>query len=219
MRKDDFRWWIARAKSTLQTVDVVRIDHFRGFAASWEVPGTDNTAENGRWVDVPGKALFVALKRSLGDLPVIAEELGVITPDVEELRHGFGFPGMRILQFAFGGDAANHDLPHNYVKNCVAYTGTHDNDTTVGGCLSQAGAGSTRDAEEISREHHYCLKYLNSGGGEIHWDFVRATWASVADTAIAPSGSDRDRNRGPDKSAGVYGRQLAMAIDRGIDYP
>ena len=93
---------------------------------------------------------------------------------------------MRILQFAFGGDAANHDLPHNYIKNCVAYTGTHDNDTTVGWYLSQAGAGSTRDAEEISREHDYCLKYLDSDGTEIHWDFVRSVWASVANTAIAP---------------------------------
>ncbi len=186
MRADSFGWWIARVHATLQTVDVVRIDHFRGFAASWEVPGADNTAENGRWVEVPGKDLFVALKHSLGDLPVIAEDLGVITPDVEELRDGFGFPGMRILQFAFGGDAANHDLPHNYVKNSVAYTGTHDNDTTVGWYLSQAGAGSTRDADEISREHDYSLKYLNSDGSEIHWDFVRAVWASVADTAIAP---------------------------------
>lgn len=186
MKADDFRWWIARVASTLQTVDVVRVDHFRGFAASWEVPGKDETAENGRWVDVPGKELFIALKRSLGDLAIIAEDLGVITPDVEELRDGFGYPGMRILQFAFGGDAQNHDLPHNYIKNCVAYTGTHDNDTTVGWYNSQAGAGSTRDAKEISREHDFCLKYLNSDGSEIHWDLIRAVWASVADTAIAP---------------------------------
>lgn len=186
MRKDGFHWWIARVAFTLKTVDVVRVDHFRGFAAAWEVPGGDRTAENGRWVDVPGKELFLALKRAIGDLPVIAEDLGVITPDVEELRDGFGFPGMRILQFAFGGDAKNHDLPHNYIKNCVAYTGTHDNDTTVGWWHSQAGAGSTRDEDEITREHDYCLKYLNTEGSEIHWDFIRAVWASVADTAIAP---------------------------------
>ena len=186
MRRDNFDWWISRVRSTLQTVDVVRVDHFRGFAASWEVPGTDKTAENGRWVDVPGKEFFAALQREFGDLPVIAEDLGVITPDVEELRDGSGFPGMRILQFAFGGDAKNHDLPHNYIKNCVAYTGTHDNDTTVGWFLSQAGAGSTRDAKEIRREHDYCLKYLGSDGAEIHWDFIRAVWASVADTAITP---------------------------------
>lgn len=186
MRRDEFRWWVARVHSTLQTVNVVRIDHFRGFAASWEVPGGDKTAENGRWVDVPGKELFTVLQTSLGELPVIAEDLGVITPDVEALRDGFGFPGMRILQFAFGGDADNNDLPHNYVKNCVAYTGTHDNDTTVGWFHSQAGAGSTRDETAISREHDYGLKYLASDGSEIHWDFIRAVWASVADTAIAP---------------------------------
>jgi 4-alpha-glucanotransferase len=184
MRADGFGWWIARVASTLRTVDVVRVDHFRGFAAAWEVPGSDRTAENGRWVDVPGKELFVALKRSLGDIAVFAEDLGVITPDVEELRDGFGFPGMRILQFAFGGDPRNHDLPHNYIRNCVAYTGTHDNDTTVGWFNSEAGAGSTRDASEIGREREYCLKYLRSDGSEIHWDFVRAVWASVADTAI-----------------------------------
>jgi len=186
MRRDDYRWWVARVHSTFQSVDVVRIDHFRGFAASWEVPGGDKTAENGRWVDVPGKELFTALRRSLGDLAIIAEDLGVITPDVEDLRDGFGYPGMRILQFAFGGDAKNHDLPHNYIKNCVAYTGTHDNDTTVGWFNSQAGAGSTRDTNDITREHDYCLKYLDSDGSEIHWDFIRAVWASVADTAITP---------------------------------
>jgi len=186
MRRDGFRWWIARMRSTLQAVDVVRVDHFRGFAASWEVPAKDKTAENGRWVDVPGKELFNTLKRSLGELPVIAEDLGVITPDVEELRDGFGFPGMRILQFAFGDDAKNHDLPHNYIKNCVAYTGTHDNDTTVGWWFSQPGAGSTRDQKDISREHDYCLEYLDSDGSEIHWDFIRAVWASTADIAITP---------------------------------
>ena len=186
MRRDGFSWWIARVAFTLKTVDVVRVDHFRGFAAAWEVPGGDKTAENGRWVDVPGKELFISLKRALGDLPVIAEDLGVITPDVEELRDGFGFPGMRILQFAFGGDAKNHDLPHNYIKNCVAYTGTHDNDTTVGWWHSQAGAGSTRDAAAIGREHDFCLKYLDTDGRNIHWDFIRAVWSSVADTAITP---------------------------------
>ena len=186
MRDDGFRWWIDRIEATLKTVDAVRIDHFRGFAAAWEVPGGDATAENGRWVDVPGKELFTALKNALGDLPFWAEDLGVITPDVEELRDGFKFPGMRILQFAFGGDPRNHDLPHNYINNCVAYTGTHDNDTTVGWWFSQAGAGSTRDASEISRERDFCMKYLHTDGAEIHWDFVRAVWSSVADTAIAP---------------------------------
>lgn len=187
MREDGFKWWVSRVKFTLKTVDILRIDHFRGFAASWEVPGGDKTAENGRWVNVPGKELFLALRRELGKLPILAEDLGVITPDVEELRDGFGFPGMRILQFAFGGDTENHDLPHNYIKNCVVYTGTHDNDTTVGWFNSEAGAGSTRDAEEIARERDYCLRYLNSDGEEIHWDFIRTVLASVADTAIVPA--------------------------------
>ena len=186
MRNDGFGWWIARVKHTLKTVDVVRIDHFRGFAAAWEVPGGDATAENGRWVDVPGNDLFRALRHELGELPFWAEDLGVITPDVEQLRDSFGLPGMRILQFAFGGDAKNHDLPHNYINNCVAYTGTHDNDTTVGWFKSQAGAGSTREASEISREQDFCLQYLNTDGHEINWDMIRAVWASVADTAIAP---------------------------------
>lgn len=186
MMSDGFKWWIERFRFTLKTVDIVRVDHFRGFAASWEVPGGDKTAENGRWVNVPGQQLFKTLGREFGDLPVMAEDLGVITPDVEELRDGFGFPGMRILQFAFGGDTDNLDLPHNYIRNCVVYTGTHDNDTTVGWFNSQAGAGSTRDVEEIGREHDFCLKYLNSDGEEIQWDFIRAVWGSVANTAMAP---------------------------------
>jgi 4-alpha-glucanotransferase len=186
MKLDGFRWWIERVRAAFKTLDMVRIDHFRGFAASWEVPGKDKTAENGRWVKVPGKELFIALQNALGELPVIAEDLGVITPDVEELRDSFGFPGMRILQFAFGGDTKNHDLPHNYIQNCAAYTGTHDNDTTVGWFNSKAGSGSTRDSAQIDKECEFCLEYLNSDGREIHWDFIRAVWASGADTALTP---------------------------------
>lgn len=186
MQKNDFRWWAARVHATLKLVDIVRVDHFRGFAAAWEVPGGDETAENGQWVNVPGKKLFETLKRVFGDLPFWAEDLGVITPDVEELRDYFGFPGMRILQFAFGGDAKSQDLPHNYIKNSVAYTGTHDNDTTIGWFSSKAGAGSTRDETQVKREREFCLKYLNSDGAEIHWDFIRAVWASVSNTTIAP---------------------------------
>lgn len=186
MRADGFRWWTARVSHTLQTVDVLRLDHFRGFAACWEVPGGDKTAERGAWVNAPGRELFGALQRNLGSLPILAEDLGVITPDVEALRDDFGFPGMRILQFAFGGDARNHDLPHNYIRNSVVYTGTHDNDTTVGWFDSAAGKGSTRDAAQVRREHDFCLRYLDSDGSEIHWDFIRAVLASVADTAIIP---------------------------------
>jgi 4-alpha-glucanotransferase len=166
--------------------DIIRIDHFRGFAASWEVPFGEKTAENGKWIDVPGRALFDALKKEFGELPIIAEDLGVITPDVEALRDNLGLPGMRVLQFAFGGDATDQHLPHNYVGNTVVYTGTHDSDTVVGWFNSKAGVGSTRDTAQIDKEREYCLKYLNSDGHEIHWDFIRAALASVADVAIVP---------------------------------
>ncbi|HKP36213.1 MAG TPA: 4-alpha-glucanotransferase [Pyrinomonadaceae bacterium] len=182
----DFRWWIERVRATLQTVDIARIDHFRGFAACWEIPGGDSTAERGRWVDVPGKELFTAIRKALGDLPIIAEDLGVITPDVEKLRDSFGFPGMRILQFGFSSDTTNIDLPHNYHRNVVVYTGTHDNDTAVGWFNSVAGAGSTRTPEQISAERNFCMRYLNTEGREVHWDFIRAVLSSVADTAVVP---------------------------------
>ncbi|MEK6285436.1 MAG: 4-alpha-glucanotransferase [Acidobacteriota bacterium] len=181
-----FRWWVDRLRATLQTVDILRIDHFRGFAACWEVPGEDKTAERGRWVEVPGRKLFTTLRNTFGELPIIAEDLGVITPDVEALRDDFGFPGMRVLQFAFRADSKTIDLPHNYIRNCVVYTGTHDNDTTVGWFKSRAGAGSTRTADEIQRERAYCLRYLNTDGHEIHWDLIRTAWASVANTAVTP---------------------------------
>jgi len=186
MRAGGFRWWIDRLRSTFETVDILRIDHFRGFSACWEVPGQDETAEHGQWVDVPGRELFTTLRKVLGDMPIIAEDLGVITPDVEALRDDFGFPGMRVLQFAFRGDSKTIDLPHNYIRNCVVYSGTHDNDTTVGWFNSKAGEGSTRSAAEIERERAYCLEYLNTDGREVHWDLIRAAWASVANTAVVP---------------------------------
>jgi 4-alpha-glucanotransferase len=186
MQADDFKWWIDRVRATLQTFDIARIDHFRGFAACWEIPGGDKTAERGRWVTAPGKELFTAIRNALGQVPIIAEDLGVITPDVEALRDGFGFPGMRILQFGFSSNTKNIDLPHNYHKNVVVYTGTHDNDTAVGWFSSVAGEGSTRDAQQIEREREFCLKYLHTTGQEIHWDFIRTVLASVANTAIVP---------------------------------
>ncbi|HJP93115.1 MAG TPA: 4-alpha-glucanotransferase [Pyrinomonadaceae bacterium] len=186
MEADGFKWWIERVRATLTVVDVARVDHFRGFAACWEIPGGDKTAERGQWVEAPGRELFTAIRKTLGELPIIAEDLGVITPDVIELREEFGFPGMRILQFGFGSDSKNIDLPHNYVPNVVAYTGTHDNDTTVGWFHSVAGEGSTRNAQQIERERKFCMDYLNTDGEEIHWDFIRAVLASVANTAIVP---------------------------------
>jgi 4-alpha-glucanotransferase len=186
MRADGFKWWIQRVQATLETVDIARIDHFRGFAACWEIPGGDRTAERGRWVEAPGRELFMAIRGALGELPIIAEDLGVITPDVESLRDDFGFPGMRILQFGFSSDSKNMDLPHNYHKNVVVYTGTHDNDTAVGWFSSVAGEGSTRDAKQVAREREFCLKYLYTEGEEINWDFIRAVLASVANTAVVP---------------------------------
>jgi 4-alpha-glucanotransferase len=186
MLADGFKWWIERVRAALQTVDIARIDHFRGFAACWEIPGGDQTAERGRWVEAPGRELFTAIRKALGELPIIAEDLGVITPDVEKLRDDCGFPGMRILQFAFSSDTKNTDLPHNYHRNVVVYTGTHDNDTTFGWFNSVAGEGSTRTAAQIECERQFCMKYLNTRGGEINWDFIRAMLASVANTAIVP---------------------------------
>jgi 4-alpha-glucanotransferase len=186
MKSDGFKWWIERVSATLRLVDILRIDHFRGFAAYWEVPGGDSTAERGRWVPAPGKALFQAVRKALGELPIIAEDLGVITPDVVALREEFKFPGMRILQFGFSTDARNKDLPHNYPPNSIVYTGTHDNDTIVGWFRSVAGEGSTRTAQQIAREHAFCTAYLDTDGNEIHWDFIRAALASVSNMALMP---------------------------------
>jgi 4-alpha-glucanotransferase len=179
-------WWQERLRAVLELVDLVRLDHFRGFEAYWEVPGDAENAISGRWVKGPGAALFEALRGALGALPIVAEDLGVITPEVEALRDSLGLPGMAILQFAFGSDAhANDFLPHNYPKHKVVYTGTHDNDTVVG--WWRAGVGdSTRTAAEVEREHERALAYVGGDGSEIHWDFIRTLLVSVADTAIVP---------------------------------
>lgn len=186
MRHDGFAWWIFRIKSLLEVFDVVRLDHFRGFVAAWEVPGGNKTAEHGEWVNAPGRDLFATLRYALGEFPVIVEDLGLITEDVDALRDEFGFAGMRILQFAFGGDAQNPHLPHNYINNAVAYTGTHDNDTTRGWFASLKVKKVTEANAHLGRAREYCLQYLNSKGREIHWDMIRASLASVADIAITP---------------------------------
>ena len=175
MLRDNFGWWTARIAFALKTVDVLRLDHFIGFVRNWEVPGGDETAENGEWRDVPGREFFTIIRERLGEIPLIAEDLGSLTLEVEDLRDACGFPGMRILQYAFGGDAYNRDLPHNYVKNSVAYTGTHDNNTTL---------GWYKAADKNAKAH--CRKYLQTKGREIHWDLIRAAFASVANTAIVP---------------------------------
>ncbi|HEV7892265.1 MAG TPA: 4-alpha-glucanotransferase [Pyrinomonadaceae bacterium] len=183
MREDGFSWWVGRVRETLKIVDVIRLDHFRGFAAYWEVPAEHETAERGRWVDAPGREVFNAMRSALGGaLPIIAEDLGTITPDVHRLRDEFNFPGMRVLQFAFGGDPHDTHLPHEYVRNTVAYTGTHDNDTVVG-WLTQRSREDASEGEK--RELKLCLKYLGTDGREINWDFIRAAQMSVAVLSIA----------------------------------
>jgi 4-alpha-glucanotransferase len=187
MRAQRYDWWIRRMRSAFALFDLVRVDHFRGFEAFWEVPAGEANAVHGRWVPGPGAELFEAITRALGPLPIVAENLGVITPGVEALREQFGFPGMSILQFAFGTDErANTFLPHSYVHHLVVYTGTHDNDTTVGWWRSTGEGDSTRSAADVAREKDYARRYLATDGKEIHWTMIRAALASVADTAIIP---------------------------------
>ena len=184
---DGYRWWMTRFRAVLEMVDMIRLDHFRGFEAYWEVPAAETTAVHGRWVKGPGGALFQAARDALGELPLVAENLGVITPEVEAIRAQFGFPGMSILQFAFGSDPqAPTFRPHNYPREMAAYTGTHDCDTTVGWWTSAGCGESTRSEEDIRREREFTLRYLNTDGREIHWVFIRALEASVADTVLIP---------------------------------
>jgi len=175
MAKEDFAWWTARVCRALEQADVFRIDHFRGFAGYYEIPASCPTAREGTWRSGPGKALFGAIERALGPLPIVAEDLGFITPDVHALRDDCGFPGMRILQFGFGGDAASEFLPHNYVANTIAYTGTHDNDTARG-WWDNASA----------HERAFAGSYLATGGDDIHWAMIRACCNSVANIAVFP---------------------------------
>ena len=187
-KADNFAWWKSRLRATLRLVDVVRIDHFRGFAAYWEIPASEPTAVNGKWVEAPGAELFEALKGEFGgNVPVIAEDLGIITPDVVALRDGQGFPGMRVMQFAFGSDTLAEDyVPENYPVDSVAYTGTHDNDTTIGLFRSGEGENSTRTAAQIEAERRGILNYTGTDGSALNWDFIERVWASKSDFALCP---------------------------------
>ena len=181
-KKDGYAWWLSRVRSALQTVDILRFDHFRGFAGYYEIPASHTTAEHGRWVPGPGADLFRAVDEDLGNgvivpgtgLPIVAEDLGLITPDVIELLEAFNLPGMKVFQFAFSGPD-NPFLPHNYVPNCVAYTGTHDNDTAMGWFASAS-----------DHEKNFALRYLGVDGHDFAWDLIRGVWKSVAVFAIAP---------------------------------
>src|SRR5262245_49518246 len=205
MEKSGFAWWIARFKALLTLVDVVRLDHFRGFEAYWEIPAGRSDAVVGRWVKAPGEALLTAVRRALGGLPIIAEDLGVITPEVEALRDRFGLTGMRVLQFACGDNPSNPYLPHNYEANTVVYTGTHDNDTTRGWF-----------ANASQKERSHAQRYLARDGHDIAWDFIRAAWSSVANLAMVPLqdvldlGSEARMNM-PGRAVGNWSWRLQMS--------
>ena len=191
---DGYSWWVKRFRAAFRMFDMLRVDHFRGFEAYWEVPGGDKTAQNGRWMKGPGAELFAVVEAKLGHLPILAENLGVITPEVEAIRERFGFPGMAILQFAFGNDPQGPSFrPHNYPRNIVAYTGTHDNNTVIGWWTSKPGEGSIRSEEDIRKEREFTRAYLNledrcvnSAADGINWVFIRTLMASVADTVVFP---------------------------------
>jgi len=179
MRENDFQWWKDRMRRTLARVDLVRLDHFRGFDAYWEIPSDSDTAINGRWVDGPGASFFESLEDDLGELPLVAEDLGVITDSVEALRDEFDFPGMAVLQFAFDNDPDNKFLPHNYPRNLVAYPGTHDNNTTV---------GWWNDELSLPEAREYARSYLDleASNAPIHVQVLRYLMASVADRVVIP---------------------------------
>jgi 4-alpha-glucanotransferase len=172
---EGYRWWIDRFRQALQFVDVLRIDHFRGFESYWAIPAAESTAKRGQWMPGPGRALFDAARAALGEIALVAEDLGLITPAVEALRRDLGIPGMRVLQFAFGDDSTNPYLPHNYDSATVVYTGTHDNDTTKGWFATLS-----------ERDRNAVLAYVARDGSDIAHDLIRLAYASVAETAIAP---------------------------------
>ncbi|MCW0483549.1 4-alpha-glucanotransferase [Gaoshiqia sediminis] len=170
-----YDWWAARVHFNLRMFDLIRIDHFRGLESFWAIPASEENAINGKWLPAKGFEMLSLLKSQLGELPVIAEDLGIITPEVEKLRDHFGLPGMKVLQFAYASDASNVNLPHNYNQNFVVYTGTHDNDTTIGWLKT-----ATKE------ERKNLKRYFSSGWGNIHRSLIEAAWASVANMAILP---------------------------------
>jgi 4-alpha-glucanotransferase len=209
MREDGFAWWIARLRANLRLADVVRVDHFRGLVAYWEVAANETTAKNGRWVEGPGAALLEAARRALCSLPIVAEDLGLITPEVRTLREAFSLPGMKVLQFAFGEENSDH-LPHHHEPRSVVYTGTHDNDTARGWFRGLAQEDRAR-----------ALDYLGSSGEAIERDLLRAAYASVAEIAIVPVqdvlglGSEARMNV-PGRADGNWGfRAEAAQLDDG----
>ena len=178
MRENDYAWWTARMRHAFNRFDLVRLDHFRGFDAYWQIPADEETAVNGEWVDGPGASFFHTLEESLGELPVVAEDLGIITDSVDALREQFDFPGMAVLQFAFDEDPSNDFLPHNYERDLVAYTGTHDNNTTMGWWEDDLPAGG--------RDFARGYLDLEDSSAAVHTQCLRYLMASVADRVVTP---------------------------------
>lgn len=176
MKREGYRWWVRRFRSLFKMVDAARIDHFIGFRRYWNIPARSDNAINGKWMDGPGEHFFKTVFERCGKLALIAEDLGVVGNDVIRLRDAFNLPGMKVLQFAFGSDTQNPFLPHNHIRNCVVYTGTHDNDTTV---------GWSKDPN-CKRDRAQALRYTGTSGRRIHWDMIRLAQGSVANTAIVP---------------------------------
>ncbi len=202
-QSSNYDWWFKRIRATLKLFDILRLDHFRGFIDYWEIPAGNPTAEIGQWLPGPGADFFIKLRDDLGELPIIAEDLGEVNPKVFELRDQFGLPGMKILQFAFGGDPDDPFLPHNYPVNCVAYTGTHDNDTASG--WYEAAPTEEKD---------FYRRYLARSGKDVSWDLIRAVWSSVAAIAIAPlqdflSLGTEVRMNFPGKASGNWGWRVS----------
>ncbi len=185
-QQDDYAWWMMRVRKTLEVVDIVRIDHFRGFEAYWAVPGDAETAMDGDWVKGPDHDFFDSMRRQMGDLPVIAEDLGIITDEVNLLRDDFELPGMRILQFSFIGDLKEHMRPDGFPVNSIVYTGTHDNDTTRGWFWREPGENTTETAEQIEEERHVVRSYLGTDGSQIQWDLISLAHRVASHTAIVP---------------------------------
>lgn len=207
LRERGFDWWVARVRRSLSLYDMIRLDHFRGFEAYWSIPAEEQTAVNGQWVKAPGHELFQRLKDVFGSLPFIAEDLGLITPEVDELREHFGMPGMRILQFGFSDRGSHLYLPHRFVPNCVVYTGTHDNNTTLGWWQ--------HDASQEERKNAQTYLQAIRNDGQIVWAMIRAAARSVANLCIFPMqdvlhlGSE-DRMNTPAAGAGNWTWRYAL---------
>lgn len=213
LEKDGFSWWVDRFKHMFNTCDAIRVDHFRGFDAYWEVDANEKTAINGKWVQGPGEKLFDTILKECGELPIIAEDLGFVTEGVEKLRDNYSFPGMKILQFAWDSDSTNSFLPHNYPQNSVVYTGTHDNDTSIGWYVK---------APEV--EKHRVRTYTRTDGNRINWELIRLGMLSVADQAVFPlqdfmNLDGEHRMNFPGTSSGNwlwrYTNEMLNQIDRG----